>query len=138
MKVYVVTEGEYSGYHIVGVTTEKKKAEQYCKLTTKEWYEPEIETYDTDSFAEDLTMMKVYDVIVLKDGSVYASECESGDGYDWESAIEHHVRYGRYARETYRVSVLAIDEEHAKKKGLDYIAEYKYRYKCEGGYANGD
>ena len=136
--MYVVTEGEYSDYHIVGVTTEKKKAEQYCKLTTKEWYEPEIETYDTDSFVEDLTMMKVYDVYVSESGNVAVQECESKDGYDYESAIEHEVRYGRYARNTYKVTVLAVDKEHAKKKGLDYIAKYKYEYKCEGGWAGED
>lgn len=53
MKVYVITEGEYSSYHIVGVTADKKVAETYCNLRSGHdkygfGFSPTIEEYDTD------------------------------------------------------------------------------------------
>ena len=32
MKVYIVTEGEYSDYHIVGVFATREAAEKYCAV----------------------------------------------------------------------------------------------------------
>ena len=133
MKVYVVTEGDYSDYHIIGVTTDRKKAKQYCELTKGRWYEPQIELYETDSFTPDITAYKVYDVGVYANGNVFTKEIDKPDGYDYEMAMMHDVSYSRYGDPfRYKVTLMAIDKEHAEKIGCDYIAEYKYRYKCEG------
>ena len=51
MKVYVITQGEYSDYHIVGVTLDKEVAEKCVKVHSRErWSNPRIEVYDTDEF----------------------------------------------------------------------------------------
>ena len=49
MKVYVVTAGEYSDYHIEKVFLDKKKAESYALINSGpfSWQDCEIEEYDT-------------------------------------------------------------------------------------------
>lgn len=50
MKVYIVTEGTYSAYHICAVFTNKESAEEYIKWHFEEEYDhPHIEEYETDS-----------------------------------------------------------------------------------------
>lgn len=50
MKVYVVTAGEYSGYHIAAVFTDKDLAYRYASLKTLQetYYEYDVEEWDTD------------------------------------------------------------------------------------------
>jgi hypothetical protein len=43
---YVVTAGSYSSYHIIGVTTDLKVAEQIVTKFDCGWDTPEIEEYD--------------------------------------------------------------------------------------------
>lgn len=48
MNIYVVTEGEYSDYHIEGVFLTKEAAEKYMKLHCYGKYDyPEVEEYET-------------------------------------------------------------------------------------------
>lgn len=44
MKVYIVTDGDYSDYHIEAVFTDKEKAEMYAALHCKD----NVEEYDAD------------------------------------------------------------------------------------------
>ena len=49
MKVYVVTQGEYSDYHIEQIFTDRDKAELFCTTLNVDYYAPpEIEEYETD------------------------------------------------------------------------------------------
>lgn len=51
MKVYVITSGEYSSYHINGVSLDKHKAEEICATLNDNMFlnnYSEIEEYDTD------------------------------------------------------------------------------------------
>lgn len=50
MKVYIVTSGEYSDYHIDAVFTDKKKAETYYSAHNSEGYPYFIEVYDIDKY----------------------------------------------------------------------------------------
>ena len=125
MKVYVVTEGDYSGYHIVGVTTDLETAKTYCKISTGDWYEPKVEAYDTKDFV-DIRTVKPYRVIMEKDGTMTVEE---EDRSSYESAVEHQVYHiGPHQKMTdyYEVVVLAEDEQHARKIAADYIAEAKW------------
>lgn len=49
MKVYVITEGNYSDYHICTVTTNKERAEKLVKIFSDNWDDAKIEEYDTES-----------------------------------------------------------------------------------------
>jgi hypothetical protein len=48
MKVYVVTAGSYSDYHIERVFLDKEKAERYVELSQNSCDEPYIEEFETD------------------------------------------------------------------------------------------
>lgn len=61
-KIYVVTEGEYSDYHIEACFSTKKKAQEYIKNSKKvngSYYYPDIEEYELDSNSD------IVDVIYL-------------------------------------------------------------------------
>lgn len=125
MKVYVVTEGDYSDYHIVGVTTDLETAKAYCKISAGDWYEPKVEAYDTKDFA-DIRTAKPYRVIMEEDGT---TTTEEEDGFSYESAVEHqvqHIRRWAGRPSYYEVVVLAEDKQHARKIAADYIAEAKW------------
>lgn len=125
MKVYVVTEGDYSDYHIVGVTTDLETAKAYCEVSTDRWYEPKIEEYDTKAFA-DIRTVKPYRATMEEDGTMTVEE---EDRSSYEGAVEHqvyHMRRWGGVSTYYEVLVLAEDEQHARKIAADYIAEAKW------------
>lgn len=129
MKVYVITEGDYSDYHIVGVTLDWKKAEAYCRVARSDLYAPEVEEFDTDLF-DGIEGRKPYSVIRYKDGRVEAEELDGG--YFYEIAEKHNVqRLGYTVDDNWIVHVLAEDEAHARKIGIDYIMQAKYLYYAE-------
>lgn len=60
MKVYVITKGEYSDYHICAVTLDKKIAAQLKQRYTDRWNDAEIEEYETDDCNEVLRWKSTY------------------------------------------------------------------------------
>ena len=52
MKIYIVTKGSYSDYHICGVAVDLKEAERLQNINTDEWDMARIETYDTEDNGE--------------------------------------------------------------------------------------
>lgn len=71
-KVYIVTAGSYSDYHILGVFLDKDKAEQYVKIHNHKPYWSSglsIETYDT--------MDKTLECHLEKD--IYMAKCNISD-----------------------------------------------------------
>lgn len=117
MKVYIITEGDYSDYHICAVTLEKKQAEQLKKYFASDYSEPRIEEYETDFYKP------------LSDGLTLYEVCVA-DGRCWTHKVEYEIEtykvgFVRKNKERYYVPVYAVDESHAKKIGLDKIAEYK-------------
>ena len=48
MKVYVLTCGEYSCYHIVGVLLDEEQAKIAAEVMSDRYNDVEVETYDTD------------------------------------------------------------------------------------------
>ena len=61
MKIYIITSGCYSDYHIDAVTDDKEKAE-FLKLKYSNEYDPaNIEEYDTDEYSvEGIHNMKLF------------------------------------------------------------------------------
>lgn len=52
MKIYIITRGSYSDYHICGVAVDLKEAERLQNVNTDEWDIARIETYDTEDNGE--------------------------------------------------------------------------------------
>ena len=79
MKIYVITKGSYSDYHICTVTTDKEKAEKLAKIYSDRYDSAQVEEYDnnqtTDS--EFNEYIPVWFIVVGRNGSVKISEIES-------------------------------------------------------------
>ncbi len=110
MKVYVITKGCYSDYHIVGVCLDKKKAKEIAEAVSEEprsLYEAYVEEYDTDDFVAGFRYYVNY---------VDGIWCAGIDDYD-----EHRSNYA-YSDKSF--IVYAKDKEHAVKIAQDMRAEY--------------
>lgn len=58
-KIYLVVEGEYSDWHIIGYFTNKDDAERFCVSQHNEYWDPYVETVDCLDGGIDLPGVKV-------------------------------------------------------------------------------
>lgn len=130
MKVYVITEGEYSGHHICGVTLNKDFANEFVKLhSSEEWYTSfQVEEYDTDIIDMLSDGMKVYSVS-SRNGIIESREGNSGDYAYWLDEVNDVTRNKR--DNWYQAYVIAKDKEHAEKQAVDLFTKYQYRRKVD-------
>lgn len=121
MKIYVITKGSYSDYHICTVSTNQKNAEKLQKIFSDKWDQAMIEEYESDQYlTETESGMELYKCVMEKDGTILADmsiiSLDCMDDYDFQV---------RYLANKYIVYVWAKDSEHAKKIATDKIAEFK-------------
>ena len=85
MKIYVVTQGEYSDYHIITATTDKDIAEQVAKkFNGDRWNETYIEEYDN----AEIMLKPLFFMRFDKKGNVMECHLETSSyGYDPEYAV---------------------------------------------------
>lgn len=141
-KVYIVTSGEYSGYHIDACFSTKQKAQEYIKnaeKTEKFWDEPRIEKWDLDGDVDIVDVVTILftftsplsktnhnekvESIVVK--SVRCNVCKSIEFYGFDY-------------NTIRIQEIAnpnktIEEEIARltKVAYDTAKKINYLYKVE-------
>lgn len=117
-KIYIITAGCYSDYHICAATTDKEKAERLKVLFKDSYNGSEIEEYEDGMFDRVLfDQYKPYRVFFKQNGSVYAVS---------ESEIEYfkeEVYIPRYGDGI--VGCFARDETHARKIAIDRYAKAK-------------
>lgn len=121
MKIYVVTDGDYSDYHICGVCTSRKTANELKDYVNRnEYSDARIEIYETDVWEDILNVGGFYEVVRRDDGSLYVNREE----YDIEECYKtrNHVKRSKW-RNIYTY-VVARDEDHAKKIASDLFAKY--------------
>lgn len=128
-KLYAITEGEYSDYRIIGLCSDKTRAEKICERynTKNYYYKAKIEEFD-DGAAMDITI-PVYEVrLFTKSGEV---NCVSELPVD--DAIEYYL--GSYIfsdgpifydGSIYRCFVATPLKDTAIKIARDRLAQYKY------------
>lgn len=128
MKVYVVTEGCYSSYHIVFVTMDKARADTFVKRYNKTEYDDyRVEEYDTDDIKLFDGGRKLYQVWKRDDDAVrvYEEEPCYQDSFVMNKVKRYTVKNPKSIQ--YSVYVMAEDDLHAEKIGADLIAEYMAR-----------
>lgn len=117
MKIYAITTGSYSDYHICALTTDEAKAERLAKICSDSHDKAYIEEYD-DGELSDRTM-GYYDVFQEYD-------CVDFLGvFDSKKHEEKVSCYSKGKDTEYFCYVCAEDEDHARKKAYDMIAKYK-------------
>ena len=124
MKIYVITAGEYSAYHIFAVTDDKKSAER-LRRGYSGWEEARIEEYETEYPPKD--PKEYYCVSVSLSGELLDIDTK----YFFENAPEEQKPELNVVdlHDTYfDINVTAKDRSHAEKIAFDKIAEYKYEH----------
>ena len=131
MKIYVITKGSYSSYHICAVATDKKKAKKLAKIYTDRYDDAKVEEYDTED-CEDLLSGKVpYEVIFDVAGEVLDAR-KVIDVWDFNPVVsltrvyEHGINFhcpGRYSA-ALSVGLYASSEEEAIKIAAEKRAKY--------------
>lgn len=130
MTVYVVTEGSYSAYHIIGIYSTKEKAEK-VKLYHSALYEyPDIEEWEMDDIPEDINDMREY-YHVTYGGRPYREGLWDCDRYTKvgkenikDCPYELDTRFPMY----FKIDIpcdRVKDEQHAIKIAQDKLAEIK-------------
>ena len=121
MKIYVITKGSYSDYHICAVSTNQKNAEKLQKIFSGRWDQAMIEEYESDQYlTETESGMELYKCVMGKDGTILADV--SIIDLDYINDCDFRVRD---VANRYLVYVWAKDSKHAKKIATDKIAEFK-------------
>ena len=115
-KVYIITKGIYSDYHICAVTLSKTRAEKLKKLFSDGWESAEIEEFVLDEAKPERT----YGVMLSKSSGQFFRVAldeydlrKSGEVNDW-SDDEHYI-----------IWVKARCEDSAVKAAYDIYAQYK-------------
>lgn len=131
-KVYVVTSGKYSDYHIIGVTMDEEKANRIADLLSTNYYdEANVEPYDTDEFEKQWKDETVIFHCQLDNRRRYANHRvnafipygQDEKMLDYPLGVVHHFR--DEINDFYRIYVRAKDIEHAIKIAEDKIAEFR-------------
>lgn len=124
MKIYVITKGWYSEYHICAVATDADEAAKLAKFYTDKYDCADVEEFDTDAAQNILCGRVPYHVNFYASGGVYAfSDAEGApdiSSYEAGKIVENSA--GGAVR--LKVYVLAPDEDTAKKIAIDKRAQY--------------
>jgi hypothetical protein len=121
MKLYAVTKGCYSDYHIIALTSNKSHAERIAKLYSNKWEDATVEEYEEGNVNDPRIPYEVYFYIT---GSVAAYTREYNDFHRAEQKmVYHNTACGRTY--THKVCVLAQSDEQAMKIAIDRLAQWK-------------
>lgn len=124
MKVYIVTCGEYSSYHIETICETFEQAKQKCMMAVYKdsWDTPQIEVWDTETGLRCDSERKRWRVW-WSDGSLLCEESYEESftfnaGSLWDKINGRNFNFELEGLE-------ANDEKHAIKIASDMLAEYK-------------
>lgn len=122
MKVYVITKGEYSDYHICAVTTDEETAKKLADKYSDSYDDAFIEDFDTDDAEMGLTGKKLFQCKFYLDNSeISIEEVESWEGI----RSEHFIVKKTYHGDSLYVKVNADTKEEALKIASDKFAKYR-------------
>lgn len=135
MKVFLITQGEYSDYGIRAVSLDKEDAERKCALLNKNVYcgeYCEIEEYDTDDLKVDTDeeVKKRFEMCIRERTGEIKWFIESYLTFENIDKV-HYVKKDCFdcgeGRRIEAVATLPTDttEEQAKKIILDRVAKFK-------------
>lgn len=110
MKVYVITKGSYSAYHICAVATDYEKAFILQKKFSAKYDTAEIEEFDTEDFNDIFAEKNLYNVWFGSNGNMVQVFEEDMDYFDPKNNPVRVLKSGMIA-----VYVFAFDKESAVK-----------------------
>lgn len=122
MKIYVITKGEYSDYHICGVAVDKAEAKILARGYSDNWDEARIEEYDTDNLSPVLEGKTAYRVTFFRNGDVYQIDRRSIEYFEPGVMLIPYPKNWNGA--TLHVFLYADDEKSAIKIAAEKRAKF--------------
>lgn len=127
MKIYVITKGEYSDYHICAVTENKEKAEILCEKFACDYETAQIEEYDTEFNELIINNKKAYHCYYKEDGDIEITEAS------FDIIVEYNTRVHRFSKDSWmykqgnllEVYLFANNSKDAIKKASDKFSKYR-------------
>ena len=117
--IYVLTEGSYSDYHIIGAYSTKELAKEAQSL----YEDSEIEEYGLDYIPEHPPGMSAWHVSI-RNGNLIDPYTFQVNPFDEQ--IPREIEYEYHDGETgYFVYCWAVDKEHAQKIALDKYYQHQ-------------
>lgn len=125
MKIYVITRGCYSDYHICAVTENKNIAKKLREKFSDEYDDANIEVYNTDESYEKAKYSKCYECIYTADKDIVISE-ESWDYKTGGDKVRKLKEGGILYKSGWRLQtfVYANDEARALKVSNDRFMKH--------------
>ena len=118
MKLYAVTRGDYSDYHIITLTADKEAAKKIAKMFSDEYDVAKVEEYEDGKIILD---KKLYFVRMV-DGNIDDVAEDLSDYYLFDTSIfRGNMNLGK---RIYFTHVLTDTAEKAAKIGKDRIMKY--------------
>ena len=118
MKLYAVTKGDYSDYHIITLTADKEAAKKIAKMFSDECDVAKVEEYEDGKI---ILGKKLYFVRMV-DGNVDDVAEDLSDYYLFDASVYRwHANRGKGL---YYTHVLTDTAEKAAKIGKDRIMKY--------------
>ena len=121
MNIYILTEGCYSDYHIVGAYSTKELAEEAQSL----YPDADIEEYGLDYIPEHPPGMSAWSVYIL-DGKITGTYSANpfGNNIPYENyATSSHPMHKEIKYASF--NIWAVDREHAEKIALDKYYQHQ-------------
>lgn len=147
MKVYIVTSGEYSSYHIDRVFTDKKLANEYCRRLQKynnyDFNGASVEVYSTDpdddiytNFDDETRNGRFFGYAIEKGGKfrvlavtpmpLWYCEEMANDGVKWDVDCDNAVKPTTNTTPYITIFLKYLDTEKARKIAMDRVAKEKW------------
>lgn len=140
MKVYIITEGSYSDYHICSVCLDWETVKKRLELLRLALQDPDVRVEEWDTDEQDLFRRDGYDDerFVRIDGkklysvSVYDNgEVKTGEMWMWKP--HHETCWYSNEYKMWVAEVFGRNEKEAEKRAFDLVAQRKYGIMEERG-----
>jgi hypothetical protein len=132
--VWVIEQGSYSDYRVVGVFTSKAKAEQIAEALRKSescYDAPEVAEWPLDPAVAELNAgLTMWNVLMLKDGTVERAQATEFSAYSMGGEVNlwERTKAPAYARkgipDALHAIVWAKDKKHAIKSVNEMRAQW--------------
>lgn len=119
--IYILTDGEYSDYHIIGAYSTLEIAERARFV----YPGSSIEEYKLDDVPDYPPGMTAWRVIIYNENAdnIYISQTSPYEVA--EENIPSEKEYSLFGKTNYHVLCWAVDKEHAKKIALDKFYQHQ-------------
>lgn len=130
-KVYIVVDGDYSDYHIIGVYSSKVRAEKFCdNYNFGDYNHAKVETYTLNATDEEWYMNQYFVIGIFMDtGEVdFSSQQVTANLKEGHEYIPYTIHRGN---DTYRRYYIPNREGMTMDKATKIVIEKRQRWLSE-------